>query len=143
MDKNFLAKQRNALKSKIARRRIILWQGRYHPVCAICDEGMVSGCDMHEVFFTRGDLMKSDFSVIEDSVTGKNCVLVCPGGNTSPCHAKAATKEGQRKCINHLIAWEGPKRILRWLRIMNKHMTGNQGQNAIRLYKEVYHEGEM
>lgn len=103
----------------------------------------MNGCDMHEVFFTRGDLMNSEAFIVEDSIVGSNCVLVCPGGNTSPCHAKAATKEGQRKCVNHLIAWEGPKRILRWLKKMDKYMKGNQAQNAIRLYEEVYHEGEM
>ncbi|MEE9540208.1 MAG: hypothetical protein V3V85_01795 [Candidatus Thorarchaeota archaeon] len=87
--------------------------------------------------------MKSEAFIVEDSIDGRNCVLVCPGGNTSPCHAHAATKKGQRKCVGFLIGWEGPERIQRWLEKMNKHMQGMQAQNAIRLLEEVVDERKM
>lgn len=137
MDKSYLSQQRNRLKSTLSRRRIALFSGFYQPTCAICERGISTAPDMHEVFFTRGDVMKSSASVIAESIIGKNCVLVHPGGNASPCHAKAATKEGQAICIRHLVGWEGYHKILRWLQKMNTQMKGSQAKDAINLLEEV------
>lgn len=143
MDKNFLAKQRNALKSRLARRRIILHAGKFQPECAICNLAITTAPDMHEAFLTRGDLQNSDHFVKVDAINGSNCVLVHPGGNNSPCHAMAATKKGQRIVVRHLIRWEGYVPCKRWLAKMNKWMKGTQAQQGLRLLEEVHREGEM
>jgi hypothetical protein len=95
---------------------------------------------MHEVFFTRGDLQQSGIVVKHEAHVATNVVLVHPGGNTSPCHAYAHTKEGQKDMIANILKWEGYERTKRWLQKMKKYVKGPMANKALLQLEEVHYE---
>lgn len=88
---------------------------------------------MHEVLFTKGDVSRGGeyLHMLIDHPC--NCVLVHPGGNTSPCHAGIATKDGQVLAIRHLIYWEGADALHAYVNQMSEFMRGDLCDQAHRL----------
>jgi len=94
-----------------------------------------NGMDMHEAIITRGDV-SGNKKLGKMIMVSENCVIVHHG----KCHEKAATKEGQRKVIKHLIYWEGYAAIYHWLQCLAEEMKGNQADTALELVSEVWNE---
>ena len=93
---------------------------------------------MHEVILTRGDVQKMAPEVKEKIYTRENCVLV-----HVVCHAKAATADGQRKCIEYLLKHEGYTKVIDWLESLKGLFTAggliDEAQYLVqRIYREVY-----
>ena len=136
MDMNSLAQQRNELKSKLSRIRVVLHVGKYTPVCAHCGLPIYDGKpDMHEVFLTRGDINDKSSDLLFMIMVRYNCVLL-----HHKCHHLAGTMTSQVKCIKHLIRYEGYDKIRDWLEELNDTMKGRQAEDALRLLKEVYYD---
>ena len=104
--------------------------------CPICGEEITieGGADMHEVFFTRGDVQG-----IHDENTHHliyhpcNVVLVHHGD----CHLKAQhTEEGKRKCAELIIKWEGEPNVRRYIDQMARVVKNNL--EAVRLLGYVH-----
>lgn len=137
MDMTSLAQQRNELKSKLSRTRVMLRSGKYVPICAFCGKAIdTAKPDMNEVFITRGDVQGNRERLQPLIMVKENCVLVHHGD----CHTKAHTKDGQVKCIKQLISYEGYDIIEKWLLEMRNQMITNTPCYARRLLKEVYYD---
>jgi len=105
MDESSLLQRKRQLKHKLLLERQKLYGRRFLPQCAYCGQGILGSPDMHEVFFTKGDLQGVD-RLAHLIYHRCNCVLVHPGGNTSACHAGAATRAGQGLAARQLIRYE-------------------------------------
>ena len=125
MDESLLRHVRHDLKAALINERSKRIGPKYYPVCAICDKGITTGGDLHEIIITRGDIRGNEHLRPLIHVR-ENCALVHPGG----CHIKAATKEGQTKAIKHLIYWEGIEVIQAWLEKVGKEVTGDLAYHA-------------
>jgi hypothetical protein len=134
MKQNDISKQRMFLKQYLASTRTVFTADGYKPVCAYCDEPIFDGMDMHEVLLTRGDVQGNSNSLTVLVMNEFNCALV----HTIKCHIEAATKEGQKKCIHHLIKWAGKKDILFWLTSVAIVTKSSVAKEAYRLV-----EGEI
>jgi hypothetical protein len=131
------AQQRNGLKSKLSRTRVLLFEGAFRPICAYCNQAIVeSKPDMNEVFITRGDIQGRKEILSPMIMVKENCVLVHNGD----CHTKAHTTDGQVKCIKHLITYEGFDKINEWLLEMRNQMVSSTPCDARRLLKEIYYD---
>jgi len=84
------------------------------PTCPICSKDITieGGADLHEVFFTRGDVQGIKDGETHNSIFAEcNVVLVHHGD----CHLKAQhTAEGKRKCAEHILFWEGEMPVKRY-----------------------------
>lgn len=110
--------------------------------CPVCDQKIISGFDMHEVFFTRGEVKgysEDDQSLI---FVRQNVVLVHPGN----CHILAQhTDEYKMKCASQIIFYEGKSNVIDWIKsimdyfeIIDKRPL-NLALDAISIdYKESY-----
>lgn len=124
------------LKSHLRLRRQRIYGKCFLPECAYCGLGIVDGPDMHEALFTKGDVSGKE-SLIPRIYDRRNCVLVHPGGSTSPCHAGAQTKEGQLIVIKHLIKWEGLQDLREYVAMMDGFMKGTQATQVNSLLTEA------
>jgi DNA-directed RNA polymerase subunit RPC12/RpoP len=131
-----LAQQRNELKSKLSRSRVVLEEGTFRPLCAYCGHAIMGKPDMNEVLITRGDIQGSKEALSPMIMIKENCVLVHHGD----CHTKAHTKDGQVNCIKQLIIYEGFDVINDWLLEMRNQMITSTPCDARRLLKEVYYD---
>lgn len=117
------------LKLWLASVRTVFTLDGYKPVCGYCDEPIIDAPDMHEVLITRGDIQGNpDLEPVV--MVRENCVLVHP----KKCHIEAATKEGQKKCIRHLIKYEGKSNLLFWLNtlsVITKSSIANEAYNLV------------
>lgn len=126
--------QRQVLKFLLSTTRVVFTPRGYRPVCAYCNGTIMSdSMDMHEVFITRGDIRMHP-ELARYIMVKQNCVLLDHG----ECHKYAPTKEGQRRCIEHLVKYESLTSIETWLLsliVLVKDMTiVNEGLNKLRLY---------
>jgi len=127
------------LKHSLRLERQRLYGGHFLPECAYCGEGIKDeACDMNEVLFTKGDVQGAEHLSRLLINHRCNCTLVHPGGNTSPCHSGAHTKEGQVRMIKHLIYWEGIDVVLGYIDLVEEHMKGGQATAARNLVMEVW-----
>lgn len=121
--------------------RSIWTKNGYKPLCPVCGQAIAyMAPDMHEVFVTRGDVMKNNIDP-ELVFVRYNCVLVHPG----PCHVKAGTKRGQMKCWRQLIKVEGTEPILDWLREISQWFnstTVTEAINNINSFTEEQYHGQ-
>ncbi len=82
------------------------------PKCPICDKDITieGGADMHEVFFTRGDVQGVDEKRLNFAIYHScNVVLVHHGA----CHLSAQhTPYGKMRCIKQIVQYEGRNHIL-------------------------------
>ena len=141
MEKSLSNAQRVQLKYQLMLHRQKLYNNKYLSECAFCGQGIEGAPDMHEVFFTKGDVARGNEEMHYLLSTNANCVLVHPGGNASPCHAGAATKDGQKIVIKHLLKWEGYEELGAYIAIVRFFMKDqNRALDAYRLLKEVYDE---
>lgn len=129
MDASLLQQQRKQLKLLLLRERQAIFGYRFRPQCAYCGLELADGADMHEVFLTKGDLRGATdlLWLLNDR---RNCVLVHPGGNTSVCHAGAATKAGQVIVVRHLVYWEGAAKLYDYAELTHEHLL-------VRYYIEI------
>ena len=74
--------------------------------------------DMHESILTRGDVQGMSLENRHKIFVKENSVLVHHGD----CHIEAATREGRKKCIRHLIEFEGREAITNWLVSLYSYM---------------------
>ena len=103
------------------------------PDCPICGFALRFP-DMHEVILTRGDVQKMPDEVKEKIYVRENCVLV-----HTRCHQQAATENGQRKCIEHLLKHEGYSKIIEWLESLKGLFTsGGLIDEAQYLVQRIY-----
>jgi hypothetical protein len=117
------------------RTRGILTLGGYSPECAICGEPVGANAEMHEAIITRGGWTPLPEDLI---MVRENCVLVHPGGkNGGTCHAAAHTEEGRKKCILHIVAYEGLVNVTAWLRGLLPVARSSVVENSIRLVSEA------
>jgi hypothetical protein len=80
-------------------------------ICPICKEEITDSSELHEVFFTRGDVQKADEDVQMSIFCPFNCVELHPR-----CHQeKATTRAGQIMCAQYIISMEGFLNIRRWM----------------------------
>jgi len=106
---------RRKLKTEIYHRRRIPGG---QPMCPICGMGITieGGGDLHEVFFTRGDVQgvrdeESHHMIFHPC----NVVLIHHG----QCHLTAQhTLEGKRKCALQIIAFEGAVQVRGYINSM-------------------------
>ncbi|MDD1750446.1 MAG: hypothetical protein LUO89_11295 [Methanothrix sp.] len=118
----------------VSKRRVFSAYG-FLPECAYCGRVIRGGPDMHEHFFTRGDI-RSNWELLPLIMTDYNCSLVHPG----KCHIQAATKEGQRRVIKHVLKWEGNDQVLHWLLALAALFRSPAVIEAIGLYTSVVEE---
>jgi len=94
-------------------------KGKY-PICPICKEIIRNDPDMHEALITKGMVRGHKKGLLINSQF--NCVLrhnVCPDGQKHD--PGVGSEEDYRKCLKHLIAFEGLQDITQWLVDMEKH----------------------
>lgn len=103
MSTNLYDLRRN-LKIKVYHQRR---QFAEQPKCPICGKDITieGGADLHEVFFTRGDVQGiKDAGTHRSIFNSCNVALVHQGD----CHLQAQhTAEGKRKCAEQIITYEG------------------------------------
>ena len=133
--KQELASCRNYVKSCLASQRRIFTAFGFLPECAYCGKGIRGGPDMHEHFFTRGDI-SGNWELLFLIMTDYNCSLLHPG----KCHIQAATKKGQRQVIKHVLKWEGRDQVLQWLLAIAALFRSPAVIEAIGLYQSVTEE---
>lgn len=102
---------RRNLKIKIYHQRRMFAE---QPTCPICGKEITieGGADLHEVFFTRGDLQG-----IKDGETHNTIFHPCNVAlvHHGECHLKAQhTADGKRKCAEQIIAFEGVLPVTRY-----------------------------
>jgi hypothetical protein len=100
-------------------------------VCAICNEPINGGGDMHEALVTRGDVTKRPY-LMYLIMAPENCVLL-----HRECHTVASTEMGQKACARHLLAYEGKERILTFLKGLLPTTKGTEVRQAINLIEEI------
>src|SRR3972149_8129978 len=128
-----LAQQRNELKSRLVSQRRIFSSHGFLPQCGYCGQAIQGGApDMHEVFLTRGDIQGRE-DLVHLIMEEFNCVLVHPG----TCHQEAVTKEGQARCIAHLLVWQGFYSEVFWLTSMAELFKSPVVENTLRLFQLV------
>ena len=122
---------RRKLKIEIYHRRRIPGEC---PLCPICGRGISieEGGDMHEVFFTRGDVQgvsdEENHNAIFDAC---NVVLVHNG----ECHLKAQhTPEGSYKCAHQIVLHEGKADVLRYIDLMRGFLRNKQAADFEKEY---------
>lgn len=144
MAENYSIWQRNELKQKLIRTRIPMAIGGwgFDPICGICEEPLISGCDMHEGIITRGDI-RGQKHLTPYIMVEPNCALVCPGGSGSKCHSKAETKEGKIIIMQHILQFHPYIQVQAFLETLDEKMKGNQAQDALRLLEEVSNQSEV
>ena len=105
----------------------------FKPVCPICGQVIVDGCDMHEAIITRAMWRGLPEELI---MVRENCVLVHPGGkNFGSCHLAAHTAEGRRKCVKHLLEQEGYDKVMAWLESLRQVAVSRVVEEAVRLVR--------
>ena len=96
------------------------------PMCPICGMGITieGGGDLHEVFFTRGDVQGIKDEESHHAIFHKcNVVLVHHG----QCHLTAQhTPEGKTKCVHQIVLYEGKPQVLRYLDQMHSIVKNKQ-----------------
>ena len=107
-----LSELRRKLKIDVYHRRRIPGE---QPKCAICGKEITieGGGDLHEVFFTRGDVQGIKDEENHHAIYHPcNVVLVHHG----QCHLAAQhTPEGKQKCAVQIIAFEGSAQVQRYI----------------------------
>jgi hypothetical protein len=122
---NAIGSMRRQLKLDLLQRRTI--KPMPGPICPISGEFVPTACDMHEVFLTRGDVMKASEEVRVKIYVKENCVLVHHG----KCHEQAATQIGKARCVQSLLWFEGYADILAWLIRMHDLLRSDQAVQEI------------
>lgn len=124
------------LKLRISDMRGALTSKGYRPICAYCGHPIYEkGYDMHEVLITRGDVHGQP-DLWEQIMVIYNCVNVHHGD----CHLGAATEEGQRTCIIHLLYFIDFELIKRWLLLMKTRMRSSTPTKALHLVETIKEE---
>ena len=134
MAKNYSIELRRALKVSLIRERGAIHGGMIIAKCAYCNSyNSKAEYDMHEVIITRGHISGS---VLQGKImVRENCVLVHHGD----CHIKAATRDGRKRCIEHLLKYEGYIKIKEWLLEMDSSLKSNLALDKLRLVKEIHY----
>jgi hypothetical protein len=93
---------------------------------------------MHESILTRGDV-QGNKDLLDLIMVKENCVLVHP----DRCHGRAATREGQLICIEHLIKHEGYALIVSWLDAIEERFANGGSIHAARsVVSEIHRRSE-
>src|SRR3990172_8441269 len=110
---------RRKLKTEIYHRRRIPGG---QPMCPICGMGITieGGADLHEVFFTRGDVQGVKDEENHHAIFHKCNVVLIHNGT---CHLTAQhTPEGKRKCAAQIISYEGSAQVQRYINQMARSL---------------------
>ena len=95
-------------------------------MCPICGMGITIevGADLHEVFFTRGDVQGVKDEENHHAIFHKcNVVLIHHG----QCHLAAQhTPEGERRCAHQIVLYEGAPNVMRYLEQMRGILKNTQ-----------------
>lgn len=130
---SYLASLRRKLKSQLRHNRIEFRPEGVFVYCAYCDKPIKdNSLDMNECLITRGDVAGNEI-LMQMIMVPENCVLVHHGD----CHKWAHTVEGQERCTENLIKWNGVDSIQGWLYQMRNAMRSSIPTEALHRVEEI------